>query len=77
MKPENQKILNDCRIYFNQLSQGLKVHGISFHQRKELERIIDEEFQPGYRANFECEACINEMIVLAFYYYDRYETGKH
>lgn len=68
--------MEDCRIYHNQLIQGGKMHGISSHQRKEIERVISEEFLAGYAARFDCEACVNEMVILAFMFYDKYLTNE-
>ena len=72
MKAENRKIMEECRKYANMVATNQKPQGISYQQRLDLERIIKEEFQPGYSSNRDCEACVNAMISLAFYYYDNY-----
>lgn len=80
MKSQNSQLLDECRVYYNQLIQDGSVHGISMRQRLEIERVIRDEFLPGYYAGRDCETCIYEMIKLAYMFYDKYlkdEASKH
>ena len=68
----NKALLDECRQYYNQLMQDGSIHGISMRQRLEIERVIRDEFLAGYYARHDCEACIYEMIKLAYMFYDKY-----
>jgi len=77
MSPENKAVFQECRQYYLIMLTEGRPRGISYQQRMNLEKAIAEEFQSGFTANRDCEACINSMMSLAYYYYDTYEAGKH
>lgn len=59
MKPENRKSLETFRHY-------LTNRGGSGQDLNEVVRIIHEEWDPYYRADFSCDSCLMKIIDFAF-----------
>lgn len=76
MNPANQAILDECRRHYDfykrtETLQSSGMHAVTFHQLKELERIVHEEFVPGYRADLSgCGPCIGAHLTYVYRKYD-------
>ena len=51
-------------------SQELIARTMNMRERVRMEKIIHEEFEPGFTADLWCEPCVREMILKAYKHYE-------
>ncbi len=73
MKPENKKFLEENMHHWITLRDAQYLRGLNGQEREGMQRVMAEEFQPGYTADLYCPACCMEMVKLL---YTRYEAWK-
>lgn len=80
MTPEEIKFLNDNLDHYMVLVRAFYIRGLMGSTRTEMERIIRDNFQPGYHTDLYCTPCITDMVRLLYrLYHDwlRKETGDN
>jgi hypothetical protein len=73
MKPENKAFLEANWHHWETLKNAQYLKGLNAHERENFQRIMSEEFQPGYTADLWCPTCCADMVRLL---YTRYEAWK-
>lgn len=73
MKPENKQFLEDNYHHWKTLRDAQYLKGLNGHEREGMQRVMSEEFQPGYTADLWCPVCAADMVRLL---YTRYEAWK-
>lgn len=76
MNEQNRQILEDGRKYHALILQGMGPYGISYREKTELVRVISEEFHPGFTSNLDCDPCINDLVVKAYMFYDKFLSNE-
>jgi hypothetical protein len=72
MKPENKKFLDDNRHHYDTYVKAFYVRGLNANEREGMQRVMREEFQPGYSADLWCPPCLVEMLVKLYRHYDEW-----
>lgn len=82
MKPENKKFLDDNLDQFRTLERAQYLRGLMGSIREAYQRIMSEEFVPGFTADIWCGACVTDMVqrLYGVYYYnwlkENYDDGQ-
>lgn len=72
MNPQNKKFLDDNERHYLTVKDGY-VKGLNAAEREGMQRVMAEEFAPGYSTDLWCGPCVFEMVKLL---YTRYEQWK-
>lgn len=72
MSPQNKKFLEDNYHHYLTVKDGY-VKGLNAAEREGMQRVMAEEFAPGYSTDLWCGPCVFEMVKLL---YTRYEQWK-
>lgn len=80
MKPENKQFLDDNLDQFRIVERAQYIRGLSGSVRENFQRIMGEEFSPGYQADLWCPSCCFDMVKLVYTRYynwlkDNYNDG--
>jgi hypothetical protein len=70
MQPANKAFLDRNRFYIESYSMESPPKKMNYKDRKELLRIVREEFEPEYDADLWCDPCIKSLILNAYIFYD-------
>ncbi len=82
MNQQNRAILDNCRKHLEfylrtETLQNSGMHAVTFHELKELERVMNEEFLPGYRADLSgCGPCIGAHLKYVYKKYDEWLAAQ-
>lgn len=72
MKPENKKFLDDNRHHYETYQKAFYLRGLSAEVREGMQRVMREEFQPGYHTDLWCPPCLVEMLKTIYRHYDEW-----
>lgn len=72
MKPENRALLNQWRHHHETLTKAFYMRGLNAHEREGMQRIMREEFQPGYSTDLWCPPCVSDMVKKLYRHYDEW-----
>ena len=72
MTAENKKFLDDNRHHWLTLTKAFYLRHLNANERGGMERVMNEEFQPGYRCDLSCPHCVAEMVKLLYRRYDEW-----
>lgn len=75
MKPANKQFLDDNLDHFRILERAQYLRGLMGSTRENYQRIMSEEFAPGYTADLWCSTCASYMVKLLYRHY--YNWLKH
>jgi hypothetical protein len=70
MKPANKKFLDDNRHHHTTLIKAQYLRHLNANEREGMQRVMREEFQPGYSADLWCPPCCAEMVRMLYRLYD-------
>lgn len=70
MKPENKTFLDANRHHYDTIVKAGYVRGLNAHEREGMQRVMGEEFQPGYHTDLWCGPCLFDMVKLLYQRYD-------
>ena len=70
MLPSNRKFLDHNRHYVESYSKESPPGTIGYNDRRELLRIVREEFDSNYTADLWCGECIKILVLNAYALYD-------
>lgn len=66
MLPHNRQRLESYRQYYDSWVNDRYLFSLGGDVKEDIQRIIREEWQPGYTCQMWCGYCVAKMIVLAF-----------
>lgn len=72
MNPANRALLDDMRHHHTTLVKAFYLRGLNAIERDNMQRIMREEFQPGYQADLWCPSCAADMVLLLYRHYDEW-----
>ena len=72
MKKENKEFLDSNRHFYEQMLRADTLSGLGHQTKTEMERVMRDEFNPGYTADLNCATCIFEMVKRLYHNYDRW-----
>jgi hypothetical protein len=58
------------------LVQAQYMKGLNGQERDDMQRIMSEEFQPGYHADLWCPPCVSDMILTLYRLYDAWLAAQ-
>lgn len=76
MKPENLKFLEDTYHHWQTLRDAQYLKGLNGHEREGMQRVMAEEFRPGYTADLWCPSCVADMVRLLYTSYDQWKIDN-
>lgn len=82
MKAENKQYLDEHLDQFRTLERAQYLRGLMGSVRENFQRIISEEFVPGFTADLWCGSCVTDMVqrLYGVYYYNwlkaNYDDGQ-
>jgi hypothetical protein len=76
MKPENKGFLEDNRHHWHTLRDAQYLRHLDGNTRSEMQRIMGEEFRPGYTADLWCPPCVSEMLSSLYREFEKWEAAQ-
>lgn len=76
MNQANQQYLEENKHYWLTLRDAFYLKGLSGDTRSNFQRIMAEEFQPGYTADLWCPACAAEMVKQLYQRYEQWQAAQ-
>lgn len=76
MTPENKKYLDDNIGYWITLRDAFYLRGLNGETRSNFQRIMSEEFVPGYTADLWCPQCCMDMVKNLYQHYERWQAAQ-
>lgn len=73
MKAENIKFLEENKRHWITLRDAQYMNGLNSHEREGMQRVMSEEFQPGYSTDLWCPPCVSEMVTKLYTNYERWQ----
>lgn len=77
MNATNEQFLKDNLHQFITLERAFYLRGLSGSVRSDMQRIMSEEWQPGYTADLWCPPCVCDMITKLYRCYFNYLKELH
>jgi hypothetical protein len=62
MSPDNKKFLDENLQHFLTLERAFYMRGLAGYIRDGMQRVMREEFRPGYTADLWCSTCVSKMV---------------
>jgi len=72
MTPENKAFLEANRHHYDTVIKAGYVRHLNANEREGMQRIMREEFQPGYHTDLWCGPCLFDMVKLLYTRYDQW-----
>jgi len=72
MKPENRAFIEKHRNHWITLRDAFYLRSLDGGTRSEMQRILGEEFAPGYNTDLWCGPCVTDMVKLLYTNYERW-----
>jgi hypothetical protein len=72
MKPENKAFLDANRHHYETFKKAQYMRHLNAHEREGMQRVMREEFQPGYNSDLWCPPCVADMVVKLYERYDEW-----
>lgn len=73
MKPENKAFLEANRHHWITLRDAFYVRHLDGNTRSEMQRIMGEEFRPGYTSDLWCPTCVADMVRAVYQEFEKWE----
>jgi hypothetical protein len=70
MKTANKIFLDKNRHHYDTIIKAGYLRGLNVHEREGMQRVMGEEFQPGYHTDLWCGPCLFDMVKLLYQRYD-------
>jgi hypothetical protein len=70
MKPENKKFLEENKHHWITLRDAQYLRHLNGNERSGMQRVMSEEFRPGYTADLWCPTCVAEMVKSLYRHYE-------
>ena len=72
MRPENKAFLDANRHHHDTLIKAFYLRSLNNNEREGMQRVMSEEFQPGYATDLWCPPCVSDMVLLLYRSYDEW-----
>lgn len=76
MKPENKKFLEDNRHHWVTLRDAFYMRLLDGNTRSEMQRVMGEEFRPGYAKDLWCPPCVSELVTDLYREFEKWEAAQ-
>lgn len=76
MTPENKAFLEANRHYWITLRDAHFMMGLSGNTRSDMQRIMGEEFRPGYVTDLWCPTCVSDMVTALYFEFEKWERDN-
>lgn len=76
MKPENKAFLESTYHHWVTLRDAQYLKGLNGNEREGMQRVMREEFIPGYVCDLWCPACCAEMVKQLYTRYDAWKAAN-
>ena len=76
MKPKNKAFLEANRHHWITLRDAFYVRHLDGNTRSEMQRIMGEEFRPGYTADLWCSVCVADMVRALYQQFEKWEAKQ-
>lgn len=76
MKSENKAFLEANRHYWITLRDAHCMMGLSGNTRDSMQRIMGEEFRPGYVTDLWCPTCVADMVAAVYFEFEKWEANE-
>lgn len=74
MKPENKEFLEANYHHWDTLRKADFIRNLSGNERSDMQRVMGEEFQPGYATDLWCSPCVADMVRHLYTRYDQWKA---
>lgn len=76
MKPENKAFLEANRTHWITLRDAFYLRGLDGNTRSAMQRIMGEEFRPGYTSDLWCPTCVADMVRALYQEFEKWEARQ-
>lgn len=76
MTPENKAFLEANRAHWITLRDAFYIRHLDGNTRSEMQRVMGEEFQPGYTADLWCPTCVADMVKALYQRFEAWERDN-
>lgn len=76
MKPENKAFLEANRHHWITLRDAFYVRHLDGNTRSDMQRIMGEEFRPGYTSDLWCGVCVADMVRALYQEFEKWEAAQ-
>ena len=76
MKPENISFLEANYHHWITLRDAFYLRGLNGQEREGMQRVMAEEFQPGYTCDLWCPSCCMDMVKALYTRYDKWKSKQ-
>lgn len=76
MKPENKAFLEANRTHWVTLREAFYIRHLDGNTRSEMQRIMGEEFRPGYTSDLWCGVCVADMVRALYQEFEKWEAAN-
>jgi len=76
MNPNNLKFLQDNRHHWTALRDAQYLRHLDGNTRSEMQRVMAEEFRPGYTTDLWCSPCVSEMVTSLYREFEKWEAAQ-
>lgn len=76
MKPENKAFLEANRTHWITLRDAFYIRHLDGNTRSEMQRIMGEEFRPGYTSDLWCGVCVADMVRALYQEFEKWEAAN-
>jgi hypothetical protein len=75
MKLENKQILDALEHFYTKFERQQTIHGLTFQNKVDLLRVMNEEFWPGYTYDMWCPHCDAKFLQDVYRKYNEWKKA--
>src|SRR4051812_2419526 len=76
MNPANKSFLEANRTHWITLRDAFYIRHLDGNTRSEMQRIMGEEFRPGYTSDLWCGVCVADMVTALYQEFEKWEAAN-
>lgn len=76
MNAANRDFLDKNRHHYDTVIKAGYVRHLNVHEREGMQRVMREEFRPGYHTDLWCGPCVFDMVKLLYQHYDAWLAAQ-
>lgn len=76
MKPENKQVLDQHEHFYNTFVKLQTISGLSTTAKRDLLRVMREEFWPGYSYDEYCGPCVAKFLKDVYIRYEQWKAAN-
>jgi hypothetical protein len=77
MLSESVLILERNKHHWEMWSNAMMVRGLSGSDRSDLLSVYQQEFNPGYTTDLDCQNCVIELLKLVYTSYEKFKSENN